>query len=155
MLLAEQALVQFSRADEVYTQSVSFGDEDLKANAETLMAELKSNLNRISQLDPSLSSSVKATLVDIGEFQSLTTEIVDSMLSGDVDFEKIGTMGENKGALFDKINASLERVRTDANQEFGDLLSQIQSSSQSAFLWSISISIVALAVMSGTTVFCR
>ncbi len=139
--------VLISRTDELFTQAVSFDDEDLKTSALNTVDELISNISELKSVDTENAATIRQLESNIIEYKKLSTQIVDSMLAGDADFERIGTMAKEKADLFNESSSLLDKYKQDIDAKFLTTVSNARESGENTLKYSIIFGVMMMAVL--------
>ena len=132
-----------NRIDELYTQAVSFGDEDLIGSAQEQYQILLSNISKIEQLDDGENTSaINRFKRNLNEYNDIAKEIVTGFISGNVDFAVIQSKSKTKADLFEEIKASMESFQKQTDAAYNQLAEDAKSRSDSAIVTSILVSVV-------------
>lgn len=143
-----------NRIDELYTQAVSFGDEDLITSAEEQYQALQANIAKIQNLDDGENAAaINRFKNNLSEYNKIAKEIVKGFLSGDVDFSQIQAKSKAKADLFEQIKASMESFRNQTDAAYIKLAEDAKSRSDSTIFTSILISVVLTLAVIGLGVF--
>lgn len=150
--LTSENVTAWQRIDELYTQSVSFGDEDLLADAGTAFDNLLANLNKIQALDPKF-SNISLLLNKATEYNTIASKISLGFINEEVDFQSAQGSIEKKSNLFKDVSATLSKDKEHASNLFHNLVEQtVKNSSESRDL-SILLGIFLLALMTVLSIF--
>lgn len=142
------------RIDELYTQAVSFGDEDLISSAEGQYQTLLSNISKIEQLDEGdNASAIKRFKRNLNEYNNIAKEIVSGFISGNVDFAEIQSKSKTKADLFEEIKSALESFQKQTDAAYTELAEDAKSRSDSTIISSILVSLVLTLIVIGLGFF--
>lgn len=131
------------RIDELYTQAVSFGDEDLIGSAEEQYQTLLSNISQIEALDEGENAAAISRFKrNLNEYHNTAKEIVKGFISGDVDFTVIQEKSKAKADLFEQIKSSMDKFQKQTDAAYTELAEDAKSRSDSAIVTSILFSVV-------------
>jgi methyl-accepting chemotaxis protein len=145
--LTSENVTSWQRIDEVYTQSVSFGDEDLTEQANQRFGKLLDNFKRIDSLNKKFSNI--ASLSSLGqEYNKIAKSISLAFINEEVDFESAQKSIEKKSSIFEKIDVLLQKDKEKASKLFNQLVDETVSNSNDSRDLSIILSISMLALMS-------
>ena len=137
-----------NRIDELYTQAVSFSDEDLITSANNQYQTLLENIKKIENLDRGENSAaLNRFKTNLAEYNSTANEIVKGFISGNVDFAIIQQKSKTKSELFDAIKESLENFQKQTDNAYTELAENAKSRSESAILKSILSSVVLTIIV--------
>jgi len=136
------------RIDELYTQAVSFGDEDLIGSAEAQYQALLQNISKIEGLDEGENTAaINRFKRNLNEYNNIAKEIVTGFISGNVDFAAIQEKSKTKADLFEQIKESLDSFQKQTDAAYTQLAGDTKSRSESAIFTSIVISLVLTFVV--------
>ncbi|GLX79625.1 hypothetical protein tinsulaeT_29650 [Thalassotalea insulae] len=144
--LTSENVTAWQRTDEFYTQSVSFGDEDLITAANESLEKIITNLKRVKSLDPSF-SLIDKLISQANQYHSIANEISTGFINEEIDFQAAQGKINIKSQLFEQVNEALQKDKTNAASLFNQLVEQtVENSSDSRDL-SILVGISLLALM--------
>ncbi|WP_372768361.1 methyl-accepting chemotaxis protein [Pseudoalteromonas sp.] len=141
---ANKYLVQ--KLDELYTQSVTFGDEELIGKADETGELIKKNLDQLSQLSPEDASSRDIKLLQ--DYSKIAKEIASGMISGTADFSKIQQQAQDKTAKYEELVSHFESFQRKSDERFQALISDTLERSSDAI--GVTIGIIAIAIVVST-----
>ena len=145
--LTSENVTLWQRLDEIYTQSVSFSDEDLLNDAGTVYQQLTANIIKITQLAPEL-TVYRGIKDNMGKYNTLSDEISRGFIEGSADFEALTPKIETKSNIFTQVESKLKTQKTSALADFQkNIQSTIDNSDQSRDL-SIVVGLILLIFMS-------
>jgi methyl-accepting chemotaxis protein len=137
-----------NRIDELYTQAVSFSDEDLITQADSQYQTLLNNIKQIEGLDKGENAAaLNKFKTNLSEYNSTAQEIVRGFISGNVDFSVIQEKSKTKAELFDAIKSSMDSFQKQTDNAYTELAEQAKDRSESAITTSILISIALTVVV--------
>ena len=137
-----------NRIDELYTQAVSFGDEDLVASANDEYQKLLANIKKIEALDEGENSAaIQRFKRRLDEYNAIAKDIVTGFISGNVDFSAIQQKSKTKADLFEQIKSSMESFQKQTDSAYIELAEATKSNSESAIFTSILISAVLTLIV--------
>lgn len=145
--LATVNSVLLQRADELYTQAVSFDDADLKDNAGEVLQELKDNVRRLRSLDGGNTRKLKDLEQDIKSYEELSIDIVDKMLAGTADFGVIGEQAKRKAEFFDAANEKLSDYKRNIDRLFMSTISNAREQGESTLRFALIFGVVMMSVL--------
>lgn len=154
LLKAKESTVLLERADETYGQSVSFGDEELREQADKKFSELLSIVSEMKALDSKKKIQITSLEKVLKEYQAITVEIVSMMLSNsdELDFERVGKLSEQKAAKLDSSKTLLKNYSLDVEKSFEKSMDEIVSQGQNNLYTTISIGLFAGIIMAIITI---
>ncbi|WP_281557112.1 HAMP domain-containing methyl-accepting chemotaxis protein [Thalassomonas sp. RHCl1] len=145
--LTSENVTLWQRLDEIYTQSVSFSDEDLLTDAGTTYQLLSANVKKISELAPEL-TAYRGIKDNMGKYNALSDEITRGFIEGSADFEALTPKIEVKSTLFSQVEKKLQAEKKAALSDFQkNIQTTINNSDQSRDL-SIIVGLILLILMS-------
>lgn len=150
--LTSENVNNWQRVDEIYTQSVSFGDEDLIADAGKLVTKLISNLDRIKILDAKF-SNISRLITEINEYNDIASLISLGFIKETITFESSQGQIDKKAQVFKQINELLIQDKKNASYLFDQLVEETVTNSSDSRDLSIIVGIILLALMSLLSIF--
>lgn len=147
--LTSENVSNWQRIDEIYNQSVSFGDEELISQATKLVTVLADNLKRISSLESSFSDTSK--LVSLSkEYNDIARKISIGFINEEIDFQSPATKNsiEKKSDIFKQVTELLTQDKEKAAQRFNTLVEETVTNSSDSRDLSILVGILLLIIMS-------
>jgi methyl-accepting chemotaxis protein len=147
--LTSENVSNWQRIDEIYNQSVSFGDEELIAQATQLVTVLADSLKRISSLESSFSDTSK--LVSLSkEYNDIARNISIGFINEEIDFQATATKNsiEKKSNIFKQVTDLLLRDKEKAAEIFNTLVEETVTNSSESRDLSILVGILLLIIMS-------
>ena len=143
-----------NRIDELYTQAVSFGDEDLINSAEEQYQALLANISKIESLDEGdNAAAINRFKNNLNEYNNIAKEIVSGFISGNVDFAQIQAKSKTKADLFEQIKASLDSFQKQTDAAYTELAEDAKSRSDATIITSILVSLVLTLIVIGLGIF--
>ncbi len=149
--LTSENVTAWQRTDEFYTQSVSFGDEDLITAANDALEKIIINLKRIKSLDPSF-SQIDRLIGQANEYHSIANEISKGFINEEIDFQSAQGKIKIKSQLYDQVNAALQADKTNAASLFNQLVEQTVDNSSNSRDLSMIVGFTLLAFMTALSV---
>jgi methyl-accepting chemotaxis protein len=147
------------KIDELYTQAVSIGDEDIIKQANEQYQILKNNISEIEAID---NGDDKAQLQQfkntLSKYNKVAEEIVRDFISGDVDFAVIQEKSQVKTELFEQITTGLEQYKNKMDSEYVQMAEGAKTRSEEAIITSIivatilSILVIFLGILIGKNI---
>lgn len=136
----------WQRIDELYTQSVSFGDEDLLEDAQESFDLLVTNLTKIRNLDSNF-ANINGVTNDAKEYNEIAQEISQGFINEEIDFASAQGKIEKKSSLFESVGKTLTSQKLNAATMFNGLVDEtVQNGADSRNL-SILLGVVSLGLM--------
>lgn len=141
-----------NRIDELYTQSVSFGDEDLITAAGEQYNILINNIEKIEALDNASNSRLLETFkADLNSYNQTAVEIVKGFINESLDFSIIQEKSKIKADLYEGINKALDEYKKNSDELYSKMANDAKTRSQNAINQSliISITLTVLIILLG------
>lgn len=141
-----------NRIDELYTQAVSFGDEDLITAAGEQYNLLVDNINKIEALDNATNSRLLETFkAELKSYNKTAVEIVKGFINESLDFSVIQEKSKIKADLYDSINKALDEYKMNSDELYSKMANDAKTRSQNAINQSliISITLTVLIILLG------
>jgi methyl-accepting chemotaxis protein len=145
--LANQNVINVQRLDELYTQAVSFADEDLLQNANKTFKSLKNNLADLNSIDNQKSQSLSQLSQQLEQYNAMTLNLAQSMMDGTADMSKIGQISQTKSKLYDTLFKGIQEYKKDKVDEFSFTIKEAGDSSMRSLYLSIYIGLALLVIM--------
>ncbi|MDB2373544.1 methyl-accepting chemotaxis protein [Psychrosphaera haliotis] len=136
-----------NRIDELYSQAVSFGDEELISKANEEYQVLKKNIESILKLDRANRAKLETFEETLDQYNTIAQEIVTSFLSGDADFSVIQQKSSEKAELFKQLNDNLEQYKSQSDREYVELAENAKERSENTIMQSIAVSVVLVILI--------
>ena len=145
--LTSENVTRWQRIDEVYTQSVSFGDEDLIEQAEEMFGRLITNYKRIESLDSSF-TGINNLIKESKAYNSISKNISLAFINDEIDFQSAKPKIEEKTNLFEHVETLLKQDKESAANLFKSLIKKTITNANESRDLSILLGISLLLVMS-------
>lgn len=139
--------ILLKRSDELFTQAVSFDDQELKVKATRPLRDLKNNLRDLKSLNADHRKRLNELERGIEKYSALSVNIVDQMLSGDPDFSKIGALAEQKTQLFEQTNERLDQYKAAVDEWFMKTISHSRTQGEDNLKFSLIFGILLTSMM--------
>lgn len=136
-----------NRIDELYSQAVSFGDEELISKADEEYQILKKNIDSILKLDKANRAKLEDFEKTLDQYNSTAQEIVTTFLGGDADFSVIQQKSSEKAELFKQLNDNLEQYKSQSDREYVELAENAKERSDNTIIQSIAVSVVLVILI--------
>lgn len=150
--LANQNVIFIQRLDELYTQAVSFADEDLLENASKVYQSLDNNLAKLISIDANQSQSLSELSRGLKEYNSMTSDLASSMLDGSIDMSQVGQISQKKSQVFERLTAGISQYKADKVDEFSSTVAEASDRSEQSLYLSVGIGIALLLLMIVATI---
>ncbi|WP_299264560.1 HAMP domain-containing methyl-accepting chemotaxis protein [uncultured Psychrosphaera sp.] len=131
-----------NRIDELYTQAVSFGDEDLITAAGEQYNLLINNIEKIEALDNASNTKLLEKFkADLNSYNQTAVEIVKGFINESLDFSIIQEKSKIKADLYGSINTALDEYKMNSDDLYSKMANDAKTRSQNAINNSLIISI--------------
>jgi len=145
--LANQNVFFIQRLDELYTQSVSFADEDLLTNAGTMYESLRKNLQQLDNVDPSQANQLNNLSAKLTRYNDMTIKLAKGMLAGTIDMANIGQISQEKSQAYEAVLNEIQNYKQEKVLEFKQSIKEAGDRSEQSLWLTLSIGIALLIVM--------
>lgn len=145
--LANQNVFFIQRLDELYTQSVSFADEDLLTNAGTMYESLRKNLQQLDKVDPSQANQLNNLSAKLTRYNDMTIKLAKGMLAGTIDMANIGQISQEKSQAYEAVLNEIQNYKQDKVLEFKQSIKEAGDRSEQSLWLTLSIGIALLIMM--------
>ncbi|MBI1676464.1 MULTISPECIES: methyl-accepting chemotaxis protein [unclassified Shewanella] len=145
--LANQNVFFIQRLDELYTQSVSFADEDLLTNAGTMYESLRKNLQQLDSVDPSQANKLSNLSAKLTRYNDMTIKLAKGMLAGTIDMANIGQISQEKSQAYEAVLNEIQDYKQSKVLEFKQSIKEASDRSAQSLWLTLSIGIALLIVM--------
>ncbi len=144
--LTSENLTSWQRIDESYTQSVSFGDEDLIDDASLLVNSLLTSIEKIHSLKDNFSDAQSLKL-HISKYNAIAKEISLGFINEEIDFQSAQGKIKQKADIFKNVSDILLADKQAAATFFNSLVEETLANSSDSQDLSILVGITLLALM--------
>ncbi|RZM71863.1 methyl-accepting chemotaxis protein, partial [Pseudoalteromonas rubra] len=146
--------VLIRRADELYSQAVSFADTDVLNQASQTVQDLKTNLDELRVLDLDNATQIQRQLGVIEQYKALSEQIAQGMINDTIDFSTLPAKAKQKSELFEQADNDLSAYQQSVDALFQATIKKAYQSGndglwlsiQSGVVLTILLVIVALSV---------
>ncbi|BDF94923.1 MULTISPECIES: methyl-accepting chemotaxis protein [Pseudoalteromonas] len=133
------------KLDELYTQAVTFGEQDLVDKAKETLTLLTANLDAINNINSNyIDSQTRKQLTD---YAAISSKIANDMISGTADFSKIQQQAQAKTNMYNSVLQSLKVAQQRADDRFFELVKNTKSRSDQALTLMLVVSSVSLLLL--------
>ncbi len=150
--LANQNVIYVQRLDELYTQAVSFSDEDLIDNANKTYQSLQKNINSLISLDSEQSSNLSLLNKELNQYNEVTFDLAKGMVDNTIDMSKVGQIIATKTQVYDKLMVGIQQYKADKVTEFNYTIQESVSHSETGLMLTLSIGLSLLLLMAIATI---
>ncbi|NQZ21640.1 MAG: methyl-accepting chemotaxis protein [Colwellia sp.] len=152
--LTSENVNMWQHIDEIYSQSVSFGDEDLIEQANELVEKLSANLKRIDLLDQTF-ANIDDLKKQSQEYNTITKKISMGFINEEIDFQSASTQRDikNKSEIFENVSQELAKDKQHAATLFNKIIEETITNSSDSRDLSMLVGIALLVIMSVLSIF--
>lgn len=133
------------KLDELYTQAVTFGEQDLVEKASDTYNQLKLNIIAIEKINASYIHS--DTKEQLANYEKISATIANGMVNGTADFSKIQQQAQRKTALYNDVLEKFKSAQVKADDRFFELVASTKDRSDYALTLMLVVSIVSLILL--------
>lgn len=133
------------KLDELYTQAVTFGEQDLITKADDTYKTIESNINLIKQISNGYISS--DVVKELADYEKISATIANGMVNGTADFSKIQQQAQLKTSLYGSVLESFKAAQQKADNRFFELVESTNTRSDNALTLMLVVSIVSLLLL--------
>lgn len=136
------------RADELFTQAVSFSEEELKLQAEATAGKLLNNLQQLKKLDEPESENLAQIESNVKAYLNIAPALVDAMLDENADFAALQNDIKRKAELFETTNSELANYQSHIDATFKETINLAVSKGEDSLYQTSMISLAGLLILS-------
>ncbi|BBW90809.1 MULTISPECIES: HAMP domain-containing methyl-accepting chemotaxis protein [unclassified Pseudoalteromonas] len=133
------------KLDELYTQAVTFGEQDLITKADDTYKTIESNINLIKQISNGYISN--DVVKELADYEKISATIANGMVNGTADFSKIQQQAQLKTSLYGSVLESFKAAQQKADNRFFELVESTNTRSDNALTLMLAVSIVSLLLL--------
>ncbi|ASM49346.1 hypothetical protein PESP_a1198 [Pseudoalteromonas espejiana DSM 9414] len=133
------------KLDELYTQAVTFGEQDLVEKAAQTYKLLESNIIEIEKINASYIHS--DTKDQLANYEKISSSIANGMVNGTADFSKIQQQAQRKTALYNDVLEKFKAAQIKADDRFFELVASTKERSDYALTLMLAVSIISLILL--------
>ncbi len=133
------------KLDELYTQAVTFGEQDLVTKAGETYQQLTTNLDAIESINASYVDS--DTKTRLSNYEKISATIANGMVNGTADFSKIQQQAQLKTSLFEAVLTSFKSAQQKADDRFFQLVANTKARSDDALNLMLLVAVVSLVLL--------
>jgi methyl-accepting chemotaxis protein len=133
------------KLDELYTQAVTFGEQDLITKADDTYKTIESNINLIKQMSNGYISN--DVVKELADYEKISATIANGMVNGTADFSKIQQQAQLKTSLYGSVLESFKAAQQKADNRFFELVESTNTRSDNALTLMLAVSIVSLLLL--------
>ena len=133
------------KLDELYTQAVTFGEQDLITKADDTYKTIESNINLIKQISNGYISN--DVVKELADYEKISATIANGMVNGTADFSKIQQQAQLKTSLYGSVLESFKAAQQKADNRFFELVESTNTRSDNALTLMLVVSIVSLLLL--------
>lgn len=147
---ADASIVMLNRIKEVLNSAVSAGEIELVDNADKLADEMRATLDKIHGLEPERKEETLTILSEFNDYYTKARELSSGMVTGEMDFSRMGDMVESMGAALELVSAHLKQFRDESHGKFTGTIEATINGSNRALVKGFTVAIVTIAVLIAT-----
>ena len=133
------------KLDELYTQAVTFGEQDLVTKASETYQQLIMNIDAIETINASyINSDTKTRLTN---YEKISATIANGMVNGTADFSKIQQQAQLKTSLYEAVLTSFKSAQQKADDRFFQLVANTKARSDDALNLMLVVAVVSLTLL--------
>ncbi|KAF7765763.1 hypothetical protein PUND_a1491 [Pseudoalteromonas undina] len=133
------------KLDELYTQAVTFGEQDLVTKASETYLQLIMNIDAIETINASyINSDTKTRLTN---YEKISATIANGMVNGTADFSKIQQQAQLKTSLYEAVLTSFKSAQQKADDRFFQLVANTKARSDDALNLMLVVAVVSLTLL--------
>lgn len=133
------------KLDELYTQAVTFGEQDLVDKANETYKTLSDNIARIQSINTAYIDQNTQQL--FSDYEKISSEIATAMVSGTADFGKIQQQAQSKTQMYTSVLNSFKEAQQRADDRFFELVKTTKNRSDNALTLMLVVSLVSLVLL--------
>lgn len=133
------------KLDELYTQAVTFGEQDLVDKANETYKTLSDNIDRIQSINTAYIDQNTQQL--FSDYEKISSEIATAMVSGTADFGKIQQQAQRKTQMYTSVLNSFKEAQQRADDRFFELVKTTKNRSDNALTLMLVVSLVSLVLL--------
>ena len=133
------------KLDELYTQAVTFGEQDLITKADDTYKTIESNINLIKQMSNGYISN--DVVKELADYEKISATIANGMVNGTADFSKIQQQAQLKTSLYGSVLESFKAAQQKADNRFFELVESTNTRSDNALTLMLVVAIVSLLLL--------
>ncbi|NMP78196.1 methyl-accepting chemotaxis protein [Pseudoalteromonas arctica] len=143
--ITSQNVGLLEKLDELYTQAVTFGEQDLIVKADEVYQTLESNITLITQLNNSYINN--DIINELSDYEKISSSIATGMVNGTADFSKIQQQAQLKTSLYGSVLESFRGAQQKADNRFFELVANTKARSDEALTLMLAVSIISLILL--------
>ena len=143
--ITSQNVGLLEKLDELYTQAVTFGEQDLIVKADEVYQTLESNIALITQLNNSYINN--DIINELSDYEKISSSIATGMVNGTADFSKIQQQAQLKTSLYGSVLESFKAAQQKADNRFFELVANTKARSDQALTLMLAVSIISLILL--------
>ncbi|MEM5552060.1 methyl-accepting chemotaxis protein [Pseudoalteromonas neustonica] len=133
------------KLDELYTQAVTFGEQELVDKATKTYSNLTENLDSISSLSSNYIDNQARN--QLSNYSKISSQIANDMINGTADFEKIQQQAKSKTTMYNSVLQSFKSAQQRADDRFFELVQSTKLRSDNALTLMLVVSFVSLLLL--------
>jgi len=143
--ITSQNVGLLEKLDELYTQAVTFGEQEIITKADEVYRTIESNIALITQLNNSYISN--DIINELSDYEKISSSIATGMVDGTADFSKIQEQAQLKTSLYGSVLESFKGAQLTADNRFFELVANTEARSNEALTLMLVVSIISLILL--------
>lgn len=145
--LATLNSVLIERSDELFSQAVSFSDEEPKTSALQSVKSLKENIGALKNLDANSTIRLNQLEEKVSTYEKISSEIVDQLLGDSPDYDRLGKMAEEKLRIFKECNDMLSDYKQNVDERFKGIITETRKTNGNTLQFSLISAVILLGML--------
>ncbi|MEL0640865.1 methyl-accepting chemotaxis protein [Pseudoalteromonas aliena] len=143
--ITSENVVLLEKLDELYTQAVTFGEQDIITKANDVYSTIESNVALMTQLNNSYINN--DVINELSDYEKISSSIATGMVNGTADFSKIQQQAQLKTSLYSSVLESFKGAQQKADNRFFELVANTKARSDEALTLMLVVSIISLMLL--------
>ncbi|WP_088329547.1 methyl-accepting chemotaxis protein [Lacimicrobium sp. SS2-24] len=144
------ALVKMQKLRDTLSSAVTTGDEDALSNARNTAAQVRDDIEQISQLSADFRSQMRSISDGFDEYFKVAYDISDSMIKGTADFSKLGELSEQMNKTYDRATNAMADFRDHQQQAFEKAFDDSNDANDALISTGIVLALVTTGILFAT-----
>ena len=145
--LSNENSLQIQRIEELYTQAVSTAETELLTKAQATGQLITKNITELISYDPESAKSLQNIKKNLADYEQLNLDIATSMLSENLDFEKITAKAKIKSEIYSQLTDNILQYKQHSDDLFSQVINSSIEYSQQSIYTTLIIGVILLAIM--------
>lgn len=149
---ASSALVQMEKVRDTLSSAVTTGDEEALSSAAEYAESTRQQLDKITSIDPSLSTEANAILSSFNAYFELAYEVSQSMVNNTADYSKLGDLSAEMNKNYDSATETLGAFTESRLNEFRTAISDSNAAAQNVIWVGIGMAVFTTILLFATAI---